>query len=178
MNNIIKPRSFHLQWHITDKCNFNCKHCYRDNSISDLTKEQLFLILEQYNNLVKLWNLNGKSKISLTGGEPLLRKDFFLLLNKIKEKNIGRCYLMSNGSTVTEYVAKKLKESNIDGVQISLEGLKKNNDFIRGKGTFRKMLKGTKILIKRNIPTFFSVTITKKNINDIFGIVELAKNWR
>lgn len=164
MQYLPKPKSFHLQWHITDKCNFNCKHCYRDVSVSDLNLEQLCSILEQYVELIKTWGLNGKTKLSLTGGEPLLREDFFELLKKIYEKrHIGfSYYLMSNGSTITRPVAKKLKKLYIGGVQVSLDGLEESNDFIRGAGNFKKAVRGAEILVKEHVPVFFSMTVNKK----------------
>ncbi len=78
--NPVKPNSFHLQWHITNKCNFRCKHCYIEKDVKELSTRQLFLILDQYIDLIKIWELDKKNKVrklSITGGEPLLEKGFF-----------------------------------------------------------------------------------------------------
>ncbi|UCD07644.1 MAG: 4Fe-4S cluster-binding domain-containing protein, partial [Candidatus Aenigmatarchaeota archaeon] len=83
MNRWVKPRSFHLQWHITERCNFRCKHCYIKGSKKELSTRELFMILRQYIDMIRIWELDKNKramKLSLSGGEPLLRKDFFKLL--------------------------------------------------------------------------------------------------
>ncbi|MFP4403613.1 MAG: radical SAM protein, partial [Candidatus Woesearchaeota archaeon] len=87
--NPIKINSFHLQWHITERCNLSCKHCYQDeNFIKDeLGLDKLKIILDKYIKFLKLFNLNN-NRISITGGEPFIRKDIFDLIKIINSKNI------------------------------------------------------------------------------------------
>jgi len=87
-NGFFKPKSFHFQWHITERCNLKCKHCYFEPEFlkNELSTDQLFGVFEQYLKLIKQWGLSRKNnRISITGGEPLKRKDFFELLQKFHE---------------------------------------------------------------------------------------------
>ena len=80
-----QPKSFHLQWHITERCNLKCKHCYFDEKFlkNELSLNKLFVVLDDYINLLKKWKLPREaSRISITGGEPLIRNDFFEFLEK------------------------------------------------------------------------------------------------
>ena len=172
-----KPKSFALQWHITERCNWHCKHCYQfDDYIKDeLTTEQLFSVLEQYIFLIKKWNIpKSHARINVTGGEPFIRKDFFELAERLSQySNLLNWGLLSNGSFVTKDAIKKLKSFNIAHYQVSLEGDEDNNDEIRGKGTFKKVINSIKLLVDANIHTEVSLTLTKKNIEDIPKLVEL-----
>lgn len=71
------PKSFYIQWHITERCNLRCKHCYQDNSYinNELDFNSLCNILDSYIKTLKIWKIRGS--ISITGGEPLIREDFF-----------------------------------------------------------------------------------------------------
>ena len=58
---ISKPKKLLLQWHITNLCNLRCQHCYQDehNNNSDVSKDELLIILNQYIQLLKKWNIKG-----------------------------------------------------------------------------------------------------------------------
>ena len=78
---------FYFQWHITDKCNFRCSHCYQENytDASDMPLEELKIITNKLFQTLSKWKKKGD--VSITGGEPLVRKDLFPFLE----------YLDSNG---------------------------------------------------------------------------------
>ena len=175
-----RPRTFHLQWHLTERCNLKCKHCYQDEDYikSELNKEQLFEIFYQYLELTKKWRLGkDKSVVSLTGGEPLLHKDFFALLKLCCEhKDFLTCNILTNGTLFDKKLVQKLKDLPLTGlVQVSLEGMEKTNDFIRGKGTFKKIVSCLKLLVSKGFRTRIAVTISKYNSSDIPEIISLGE---
>lgn len=181
MNKWVKPRSFHLQWHITERCNFKCKHCYIKDRVGDLSTRELFMILRQYIDLIKIWELDKNKrarKLSISGGEPLMRKDFFKILEEVHNNRemFTSVVVMSNGSTINDRVAKKLKNLGVSGVQISIDGLKENNDKIRGKGNFRKAMRGIEKLLSNGVPVGVSMTIHKGNVNDLEGFIDLCNS--
>jgi len=172
----IIPQSFKLQWHITERCNFRCKHCYQENyNTPEISLIQMRDILRQFVELVKKWKIApSRASLSLGGGEPLLFKDFFVFLAEVyKFLSFYRWDIMSNGSLVTEENAKILKSFGINSFQVSLEGLETNNNKIRGEGNFRKALEGIKILVREKIYTTVGLTLTRENIRDIIPLVEL-----
>ena len=181
MDKRVKPRSFHLQWHITERCNFKCKHCYTEGDMKELDIRELFMVLEQYIGLIRTWELDknkGIRKLSISGGEPLLRRDFFRLLDEIHSNRemFSSVGVMSNGSTINDSVAKRLKDLGISGVQISIDGLEENNDKIRGKGSFKKALNGIDKLVDNELPVGVSMTIHKGNVNDVEGLISLCNS--
>ncbi len=66
---------FVLQWHITNRCNYSCLHCYNDLSVPELTLDQAFYILDSFYDFCNLMGVHGQ--ISFTGGNPFLYPYFF-----------------------------------------------------------------------------------------------------
>jgi len=166
----INPRWFIIQWHLTERCNWNCKHCYQETRDSkELTFREVEFVLRQCLDLFRAFQIpKDRAYINIGGGEPLLRKDFSNILALFKKySNSIKFQVMTNGSLVTGSVAKNLRECGVTGVQMSLEGLEKTNDRIRGEGNFRKTTEAIKILGRENIRVRTSLTLTKMNLAEI-----------
>jgi len=179
MSNLISPKLFGIQWHITERCNWHCKHCYQsENPVPDLSLSQLFYIFDQFLALIKKWQLLPQNThLNITGGEPFVRKDFFQILRRIgKYSHLYNWGILSNGSLVTRENLKKLKEFNIELFQVSMEGLENNNDEIRGKGTFNQTIESIKLLREAGIRTVVSLTLTKKNAEDVIPLAKLLND--
>lgn len=177
--NIVRPKGFTIQWHITEKCNLRCKHCYQEGEkkSEDLSLNELFQI---FDNCLSL-NLPYEEGVSfhISGGEPMIRNDFFKFIEKIGENSKIYGYkwrMLSNGLLLTDEKAKRLKELGIAGFQVSIEGLEKNNDDIRGKGSFKKTIEGIRILIENRINVSVSLTLTRKNINEVISLAEILND--
>jgi len=174
------PRdTFHLQWHLTERCNLRCKHCYMDK---ELVKGEMGLgavkdILAQYFALVRKWGMpREKSKISFTGGEPFVRKDIFDVLEECyKNHDLSRYGLLCNGFFLSDGNVARLKSLRVDYVQVSIEGKEKTNDSLRGKGSFRKAVEGIKRLAGTGIHTSVSMTVHKKNFQDVPAVAALTR---
>jgi len=170
---------FIIQWHITEKCNRRCRHCYQDNSCKslDLNLSQLLHILD--NCLALNISQNKKISFSITGGEPMIRKDFFKFTKKLAH-DLDSCgytwRMLSNGSFITKENASKLRDLNLRSFQVSIEGMEKTNDSIRGKGDFKSTINAIRILVASKIPTVVSFTLTKENIGDVFLLASFLKN--
>jgi radical SAM protein with 4Fe4S-binding SPASM domain len=164
-----------FQWHITDICNFRCKHCYQDEYNSKgLTFIELTKIFAQLRTFV----INKKIKrahINITGGEPFLREDLLDLIDEIKKSEMFSFGILTNGYLPTRKTLNKLKLLNPKFIQISLEGKKKTNDSIRGVGTYDKILESLKAYRKLRIPTMISFTANANNYMDYPHIVKIAK---
>jgi radical SAM protein with 4Fe4S-binding SPASM domain len=174
------PRSFHLQWHITERCNLSCKHCYFDQKFikEELSKESLFKIFDKYIKQIKFWKLNKeKSRITFIGGEPFIREDFYELLQKAYDNSRVTDYgIATNGTLINKNSAIILKDLMVNYVQVSLEGRKAVNDSIRGKGSFIKAIRSLKILKKAGLNISISFTASKMNIEEIPYLIKIALN--
>lgn len=170
-------KKFVLQWHLSEVCNLKCLHCYQEKHRPiELEYQQLIMILEQYRELLK--KLNVKGHINLTGGEPLCSPYFFKILDEFKkDKDLYSFSILTNGTLITDEVAKKISEYNPEYVQVSLEGGKKTNDFIRGKQVYKKVATAIKYLKKYNIFVSISFTATKINYKEFPEVVKFAEKY-
>lgn len=171
-------KKFVLQWHLSENCNLKCLHCYQENHKPiQLSYEQLEKIYKQYKNLLK--KLKMKGHINITGGEPLCNPHLFKILDLIKkDEELISFSILTNGTLITKNIAKKIKSYNPSYVQVSLEGGQKTNDYIRGKGTYKKIAKGIKNLKKYNIFTSISFTATTLNYKEFPKVVSYAKKYK
>ncbi len=74
----INRAEFGFQWHITDKCNLRCTHCYQEDysGSNELGLDGLERIADEIIKTLSKWNKKGD--IAITGGEPLLKEEMFL----------------------------------------------------------------------------------------------------
>lgn len=167
------PEIVHID--VTGKCNLRCKHCR--NNMRNFRKEYSFNVLKK--RLAELINECRTIKwVKISGGEPLLYENLFELIAFLHQNNI-RTILQTNGVLLNNDNVKKLKQVGLTKVQISFEGATaQTHEFIRGKGTFNKVVEATRLLVKSKIPFAIRVTITKYNIREIENMVRLAKRLK
>ena len=170
-------KRFVLQWHLGEKCNLKCLHCYQENHQPvQLKYEELVEIYNQFKELLAKEKILGH--INITGGEPFCNQYLFKILDLIKQDEDKITFsILTNGTLITDIIAKKLKKYNPYYVQVSLEGGKKINDYIRGKGTYDRIAKGIVNLRKYDIFTSISFTATKLNYKEFPKVVKYARKY-
>lgn len=166
-----------MQWHLSENCNLKCLHCYQENHKPiQLEFDKLVIIYKQFKDLLNKKKMKGH--INITGGEPLCNPYLFKLLDLIKENSdLITFSILTNGTLINEKIAKKIKSYNPLYVQVSLEGGKKTNDYIRGKGTYKKIAEGIVNLRKENIFTSISFTATSLNYKEFPKVVRYARKY-
>lgn len=157
---------------ITERCNLRCKFCYMGNSripAYDISIEKAFNLIDQLEKA-------GCMEIILTGGEPLLRKDFLKIYKYIKNKGI-LISIFTNGTLITQELADYFKDFPPKYVRISLYA-GSNEGYKRISGcdfkAFDRIVKAAKLLKYRNINFWFRSVITKLNINEVENMKRLA----
>lgn len=146
-----------LIFSITNKCNLHCKGCYnwamRPAIESEMDGAKIRSILTEAEEL-------GISFVIIAGGEPLIRPEILDITGDFPEITF---LVFTNGTLITEEVAKRLaKQRNFVPV-VSLDGQEEDTDGRRGKGVYQK-LKGTvEKLKRRHIFWSVSMTVTRDN---------------
>ena len=170
-------KRFVLQWHLGEACNLKCLHCYQENHKPvQLKYEELEKIYYQFKELLSKEKMLGH--INITGGEPLCNPYLFKILDLInKDKELISFSILTNGTLITKELAAKIKSYNPYYVQVSLEGGKRINDYIRGKGTYKKIANGIKLLRGEGIFTSISFTANKLNYKEFPKVVKYARKY-
>jgi len=162
-----EEKFFNLQVELNDVCNLECRHCYQYR-LPDKEELDIDLVLNQCAEL-KSYTGFREFLFRLSGGEATLRKDLFSIIRKIKAQGY-QAQLLSNGVLIDLPYAFALKAAGTLFVQISLDGASaEKHDFIRGKGSFAKTLKGIKNLNKANLPVEIKFTLINQVNNEEIG---------
>jgi len=172
---MIKPDTFVVE--ITTKCNLNCKHCSLGGGRSGE-----HLPFKQIKNIIEKISALGTSRVILTGGEPLLHPhilDICRLLNRF----CIHTAITTNGILLgSEEKIEALYETGVRYIQISVDGLKSEHDYMRGQGTFDKAKASIVALKKKGFFVNSMTVLSRRNyqslaelINFLFSIgVDLA----
>ena len=175
-------RQFFLE--LTLRCNEHCFHC---GSSCEYTGEEKLSADDYRRILMEVKEDFDISRIMLniTGGEPLLRKDFFEIM--MTAKDLGYKWGMtSNGTLITKETARKLKEAGMRTISISIDGLEETHDVLRGlKGGYHRAMEGIQNLIDENAFDHIQVTtvINHHNIDQLDDLFEIMDHldidsWR
>lgn len=160
-------------WDITYRCNSRCITCstWKNENPPELETDECKRIIDELakNNVISL---------SFTGGEPLLRKDIYELISYAKDKGLN-VTMNSNALLINEKNVKKLCNTGIDIVYISIDGSNKHtHDKLRGRSGFFERTISSVNLIKLNRKKkpkiYFNTTINKYNVDEIYDIVKLG----
>jgi GeoRSP system radical SAM/SPASM protein len=158
-----------INWAVTNRCNFGCRHCY---SRSDTSVE---LDFETLCGLIKKTAEAKVFSVNFGGGEPLLRKDLFDIARHASALGLA-VSMNSNGFFIDKDTALRLKESGFKKVGISIDSPRAEaHDNFRGiTGSHEKAVRALGHLKEAGIKTSISSVICKINIDDIEALVALA----
>ena len=174
-----------LFFEVTSRCNARCEHC--GSSCGDfvpkdeMTYDEIISVMDDVAE-----HYNPKDiMFFFTGGEPLVRKDFFELTDYANK--LGFAWgVTTNGMLIDEEAVKKMVETNMYSVSVSIDGLKETHEkFRKVPGSFDKILKGIELMHESNAIPVVQVTtcVNKKNIHELEEMHKLMKeigikNWR
>ncbi|MBL8005609.1 MAG: GTP 3',8-cyclase MoaA [Candidatus Kapabacteria bacterium] len=165
----------YLRISITDACNFRCVYCMPEENITFL-KQQYLMSNEEIFSLAKIFVDLGVTKIRLTGGEPLVRKDFGSIVSKLALLPI-KIGITTNGLLLDNYL-EDIKKADIVSINISLDSLRKEKfKTITQRDHFDQVMKNILLCIENNLYVKLNV-VTLKGVNDseIIDFVHLTKN--
>ncbi|SFJ62687.1 GTP 3',8-cyclase MoaA [Thermoflavimicrobium dichotomicum] len=170
-----------LRISVTDRCNFRCRYCMPEEifgrDYAFLPKEKL-LRYEEINRLVRIFASLGVTKIRITGGEPLLRKDLPELIRMIASiEDIKDIALTTNG-VLLKNLARQLKEAGLQRINVSLDTLD-SEKFTRLNSRFHRVeqvLEGIEAAAAAGLQVKVNMVVMK-GINDD-EIVSFARYFR
>ncbi|MFC1988369.1 radical SAM protein [Chloroflexota bacterium] len=160
-------------WNCTRQCNLNCIHCYASANNHKSPDEMDTAAGEAFiRDLADF----GIPVLLFSGGEPLMRKDFFHLAGLAKELGL-RVALSTNGTVISKEMAGKIKDIGFAEVGISLDGIGDKNDYFRGHdGAFKSALEGIRNSIALGLRVSLRLTITRSNYQEIPAIFQLVED--
>lgn len=170
-----KKQHYPLQGHLdlTYFCNFNCIHCYckgKELRDKELTTSQWKRILDEIKDAGCLF-------LTISGGEPLLRKDFLEIYAYAKRRGF-LITLFSNGMGIHQKIINYLVKSPPLAIEITLNGISKMTfeSVTQTKDTFEKVTKNIKTLAKRGIKLIIKANCLKQNKEEVVKVKKWAED--
>jgi len=171
---------FYIQWHITNLCNLRCKHCYQDDfsKTNDLDRPGLKKVSENIFSALREWDQTAC--IHLTGGEPLLKPELFLLLNDLNQQSaVEELGIITNGLLIDPELTRRLSDfSKLKKMKISLDGGDaETNDSLRRRGTFKKVIQNLSYIKEGGrFEILLMFTIMKRNFKSLSSFLRLCQD--
>jgi len=158
-------------WNFTNRCNLRCKHCYQNASSSlpaELTTNEALCVVKELSDA-------DVTSIAFSGGEPLVRQDFFEVAGSARDNGMY-VTVASNGTLITRDVAKKLAKT-VHYAEISLDGINpRTHDEFRGiPGSWDRAVSAIKYLVEEGVAVGVATTVTKHNISEIQKMVDFVE---
>jgi radical SAM protein with 4Fe4S-binding SPASM domain len=171
---------FNIGWELTLTCNLRCSHCASaagSARSTELTTAEALRICDQFPELLV-------QEVDLTGGEPLLRKDWSEIATHLRSKLGISVNILTNGWVVNDEIVRKIKSVGIATVGISLDGLENTHDHIRGRsGSFQRVIDSIKLFNKHSIRNIVITTVNSANIPELPELKKMMQSlhvsiWR
>lgn len=174
------PGFFCLQWHITNKCDQRCKHCYIFNSGNPIpneewTLEEAKLLVEDYWNFCQKYDKTPH--ISMTGGDPILHPNFWEIVELLHKKGI-QFSILGNPFHLNPEVVTRLNKAGCNSYQVSLDGLKETHDSMRMDGSFDSTLRAIELLNEYGVSPTVMTTVSKINWKEIPELTKIIVNHK
>ncbi|PIU20403.1 MAG: hypothetical protein COT18_02410 [Elusimicrobia bacterium CG08_land_8_20_14_0_20_59_10] len=160
---------------VTSQCNYKCKHCYRESSPSEnlhLDHEKLMKYLDEFRD-------HGGSVIEITGGEPMLYRNFFELVDW-SWRNLEVVGVLTNGYYLQEEAIERLlpfREKLVFNISLDSHRPQFHNAFRGKEDAFEKTTRAMELLGRNKFRFRLSMSVTRDNFFDMEGTAELAKKY-
>ena len=164
------PLGVHLD--LTYRCNERCVHCYLDHD------DQGEMTFEEINDLMEQMADAGVFFLTLSGGEPLLRKDLFAILRRARELTFN-VKLKTNAILIKEKQAALIRDLGVENVQISIYSPRPeiHDAVTKVPGSLNRSIKAIRFLVSQGLKVTMANVLMRGNRGDYPGSRHLLRNW-
>lgn len=166
---------FSMQWHVTDRCDQRCKHCYifagQDKHIAEQSIDVLLSILDNFEDCCR--KMRRLPNLVITGGDPLLYPNIWQLLEVVHKKGI-HFSILGNPFHLDSLVVAHLEELGCRSYQMSLDGLRETHDSIRMPGSFDATVQAIQYFKGRKMAVNIMATVSECNKSELPKLVKVV----
>jgi len=165
----------YLRISLIERCNLRCSYCMPEEGVQLSPKSHLMTYEEIY-DIAKIFVHHGVTKIRLTGGEPLIRKDIPIILEKLASLPV-ELSITTNAVAVDKFID-TLKENGVKSINVSLDSLEREKfKEITRRDQFEKVFSNIHLLVAKGFKVKVNVVLIKGfNDNEIVDFIQLTKD--
>ncbi|MDP3695609.1 MAG: thio(seleno)oxazole modification radical SAM maturase SbtM, partial [Desulfocapsaceae bacterium] len=163
--------TFTLQWHVTQICDLHCRHCYDRSDRKEMDLLQGIRVLDDLYDFCHAHYVY--TQVTFTGGNPLLYPHFNALYKEAADRGFMTAIL--GNPMPRKRIEEILALQKPEFYQVSLEGLREQNDFIRGAGHFERTLDFLDLLRELGVYSMVMLTLTRANMSEVLELAELLR---
>jgi len=165
----------YLRISLTDRCNLRCFYCMPEEGIELIEKPNI-MSLEEIIDLARTFRDLGVDTVRLTGGEPLVRKNFGYLVEELAKLGVT-LKITTNGIMLDKYLD-LFKKIGLRKINLSLDTLDKAKSvFITKRDYFERILKNLEMALEMDMEVKLNIVLIKGvNDNEINDFIELTKH--
>lgn len=178
-NGLMVPQRFAspliIVWNLTQACNLACKHCYQEAGHKPLPDE---LTLEQKLDLVDQIAEEYVAFLALAGGEPLVSKDVWKVLEHCKRRGVYTT-IATNGTLLSKEVCARLRDSGVKYVEVSIDSIHpEEHDRFRGlEGAWQRSIQGIRnVVATPGLRAGMAACLTRLNLHQAEAMINFAKD--
>ena len=163
-----------LTWELTYACNLDCVHCLSSSGRRDpreLTTDEAIAVIDELRRMQVFY-------VNIGGGEPMLRRDFFTIIDHATTSGVGVKF-STNGTYIDTDAARRLAAMDYLDVQISIDGADATtNDLVRGQGSWDTARRAMDALAAADFGEFkISVVVTRENVTQLDDLLAIADSY-
>lgn len=160
-----------MNWMITGKCSYNCRHCFNASDNAPLMSEWT---LDEAKSLIRQAQACGINAVTITGGEPMLHRNFFEIVEEIHRRGMYVNELNTNGSLVDQAALDRLKDIGCHPIiKISFDGLG-HHDWLRNRpGAEERALAALRLCVENGFPVWAQTNVHRLNTRTMLPMAEL-----
>jgi len=163
-----------VNWAITGKCNFNCRHCFNAADNAPLNAEFTW---EQCQSLIAQLDECGVQNVTLTGGEPMLHPSFMDICREIDRRGMVIDEITTNGSRITSEMLDEFAQFGKKPLfKLSFDGVGHHDWFRMKEGAEREVIEKTKLLKDMDFSVRFQTNVHRDNMDTILPSARLAED--
>lgn len=167
---------FAFQWHITDECDQRCRHCYIFSEDKNIRPEQM-----AYADMEKVFasckdmcrKIGRTPYFYITGGDPVLHRDFWKLCSLLKKESIPFA-ILGNPFHLNDEVCKRLHDSGCRKYQLSLDGMEETHDRFRKPGSFNATVEKIDCIRRAGMYCAIMSTVSSANKEEFPDLIDLV----
>lgn len=191
MRSAYRPPRLLLQWHLTNRCNLRCAHCYQDDYRDNASRSGGLAgwlpILEQFRAFLAGASASAsassspriKGHLTLTGGEPFAHPEFPALLERVAALRDEFSFaVLCNGTLIDAAMARRLAAWAPRFVQVSIEGSPATHDALRGAGNHAAVVDGVRQLVAAGVRTLLAFTAHRDNFREFPEVARLGRQLK